>query len=100
MVKLPETVPTTLQAGRKFMVIGPHCWGCGLSPAEAEREAKKNRVRIYEGKGGWRFVLLDVPADAFVDGMGGICYVPLPEGQTTESAPAKELYRHNMPTKK
>jgi hypothetical protein len=62
-----------------FMCIGPCCWGKGSTPTEAVRNAKKNRVRSYEGKAGWAWILMDVQSDATVDGMGCIVYTPLPD---------------------
>ena len=56
-----------------FICIGPHCWGKGFTEVEAVRKAKKNRVRIYEGPLGWRYILLKTSdPDAYVDGMGSV----------------------------
>lgn len=78
--------------GRKFICIGPHCWGEGKSAKEAVANARKSRVKIYEGKRGWCFMLFDCAANVEVDGMGAFCYVP-EEGVR----PYIEIARFNMP---
>jgi len=101
---VPKTVSAALaealakdsnREGRVYLCIGPHCWGKAAEPGKAIANAKKNRVKIYEGARGWGFVLLDAQADAYVDDMGGICYLPK-EGVE----PYREVARYNMPKPK
>lgn len=76
---------------RKFCCIGPFCWGMGDTKELAIKNAKKNRVKIYEGKRGWRYVLYDIAVDVIVDDMGGFCYYER-EGEL----PYVEVARFNM----
>lgn len=82
---------TVLPGGRKFIAMGPHCYGYGDSAAAAVKNAKKNRVKIYEGKRGWCFILFDADHETHVDDMGSMSYVPK-EGVV----PYREIARFNM----
>ena len=84
--------------GRKFLVVGPFCWGKGKTVAEAVKNAKSNRVRSYEGKEGWRFFVCDVIENAYVDDMGGIRWT-VEKGQNVDSG-YREIGRFNLPEKK
>ena len=64
------------KGNRVYLCVGPYCWGRGLTAAEAVKNAKANRARVYEGKRGWAFVLFDVDSSTTVDGMGMFSYVP------------------------
>jgi hypothetical protein len=77
--------------GRKFLCMGPYCWGTGKTAKEAVTNAKKNRIKIYEGKRGWWFILYDADVDLTVDDMGYLCYIRKEGVQ-----PYIELARHNM----
>lgn len=86
---LAQFVGIAPQPGRAYLVMGPHCWGRGASVAEAHKKAQSNRVRIYEGAKGWRFILYNVPEGAEIDGMGSIVYDAGQQG-------AIEMARFNM----
>jgi hypothetical protein len=83
------------RAGRHFICIGPHCWGMGKTAKEAIGNAKKNRVKIYEGKRGWCFILFDAHEDTTVDDMGSLCYYP--NRLAEDERPYIEMARYNMP---
>lgn len=79
--------------GDWFICMGPHCWGRAQTPGEAIANAKKNRVKIYEGKGGWRFMLFAVRDDVRVDDMGAFCWT-WRDGEDHHSPnPYREIYR-------
>jgi hypothetical protein len=80
--------------GYKFLCMGPMCWGAGKTPEEAVKNAKKNRVKIYEGKRGWCFILYLAQDDAVIDDMGSICYVP-----KENVIPYTRIGSYNMPPK-
>lgn len=88
------TIPA-LAPGRKFLCVGPHCWGSGATAEEAIKNAKSNRVKVYEGKAGWRYILFDAAADTYVNQMGDLCYVPV-EGVE----PYREILRYRMEAEK
>jgi len=57
----------------RYIVIAPFCWGAGATEKEAVRNAKVNRVKIYEGKRGWRYILYATSdSKAYVDDMGSL----------------------------
>src|SRR5260221_10929579 len=64
--------------GRVYLCVGPFCWGRAKTPGAALKNAQANRVKIYEGKGGWRWIMFDAAPDDHVDGMGLISYKGTP----------------------
>jgi hypothetical protein len=59
--------------GRRYLCIGPACWGKGKTAAQAIKNAKHEFASFV---GPWKFILYDVQDDAKIDDMGSICYVP------------------------
>lgn len=88
-----KTAPALSDPNNLYLCIGPHCWGRAKTPELAVKHAKSNRVRIYEGKQGWRFILFDARPGVTVDDMGSLCWIP-EEGETEK--PYRELLRYNM----
>lgn len=59
--------------GRTIIALGPYCWGKGKDSKTALRKARQNlpgfcMQRTYE------VTLIDAPADAYVNGMGRVCW--------------------------
>lgn len=88
----------TAAPGRVIVAVGPYCWGKGADAKTAIANARKNRVRIYEGNAGFWYILFDAPASAYVDEMGSLRW----QWQADELAPpiAVELWRHPRAPKK
>lgn len=88
-------IPTTLPAGRVFLVLAPFAWGKSPSLKEAHSNALSNRAASYEGPDGWRFILYDAPSSAFVDDMGYLRWTyPADHTPDDHSQDPKELYRY------
>jgi hypothetical protein len=86
---LPTGAPAP---GRKYLVVGPYCWGQSpVSAAKAVSECKKASSPLYLGSKGFRCIVFDAHATVYLDGMGSLCYIPadIPEGE----APYTELAR-------
>lgn len=81
----------TAPGQRLFLCIGPMCWGRGETVAKAVKNAKANRVRIYEKK--WCWILYDIASDVTVDDMGGLCWK---NDSTRTDKPYTEILRYNM----
>jgi hypothetical protein len=82
----------------KVLCMAPYCWGKADSAEQAIANAKKNRVKIYEGKAGWRFILFVVREDVWVDDMGAMCWKMRDKNDQTPTY--REVYRSpNMPPK-
>jgi hypothetical protein len=60
---------------RIYLCIGPNTWGRGTTPAEAVKNAKANFSRSLSGS--WKWIMYDAQADAVIDDMGSICYMPI-----------------------
>ena len=69
-------LPTTLKAlnelpplreGRKYLAVGPHCWGKHETSKQAIKNAKSH-FPTFAGK--WKFLLYDAPADTVINEMG------------------------------
>ncbi len=58
-----------LAAGRVYLVVGPNVWGKDADYLKALKIARNEY-----GAGMKKWIVYDAPADARVDGMGGICY--------------------------
>jgi hypothetical protein len=67
--------------GRKFIVMGPLCWGEGRTEAEAVRHARENFSPYFGGT--WQYIVFDAHETVEVDDMGCFCYYPerIPAGQ-------------------
>ena len=74
MSRARQTTYPALPSDRIYLCMGPMCWGADPDATKAIANAKKNRVKIYEGPRGWRYILFDVPAETTVDEMGFLCY--------------------------
>lgn len=82
-----------LKADERYIVVGPHCWGRAVTFVEALKNAKSNRVRSYEGKAGWRFMVFVADGSVRIDDMGGFVYMP----REDDTLPYREIWR--TPTK-
>ena len=90
----------TLAADERFLCMGPFCYGYGQTAKEAIQNAGKNRVRIYEGKAGWRFLLFVARKDVVVDDMGAFCWTFRDGEDDNSPKPYREVYRTpNMPVR-
>jgi hypothetical protein len=74
--KTIEDAPALVGEDRRYLCVGPHCWGKGKTAEEAVKNAKKERVRMYEGAKGWRWILFDIDHETRVDELGGFTYIP------------------------
>jgi hypothetical protein len=79
-------------AGRTYIVIGYNCWGKHADP----EQAAKNAIREGGTNALRKFLVYDAPADAYIDDMGSICYVPTADTPT----PAYRLAARYDPTAK
>jgi len=90
--KKPALSTEPAAPGRKFLAVGPYCWGQSSTQAEAVKQCKKaSPGPTYLGKLGFRCIVFDAHSSVYLDDMGGICYTPadVPEGQ----APYTEVLR-------
>ncbi len=60
---------TVAREGRCIVALGRQCWGRGENAAVALRNARREGKPTAKG-----FMLLDAPADAYVDEMGYVCW--------------------------
>lgn len=75
-LKVLERVHPIAQ-GRRFIAVGPHCWGRAETAIKAVKNAKSNRVQAYEPARGWCWALYDCDEGTRVeDCFGGFAYVP------------------------
>lgn len=74
-----------------YICIGPFCWGRGSTQEQAIRNAKRGRIRQYEGHTGWCHIVFEVTGDpgAYVDGTGALV--------RHAEATVKEVARKNWP---
>jgi hypothetical protein len=77
MTKTATKTVLTAEAGRKFIAIGPFCWGTGKTDAEAVKNARRNFSTMYAKK--FCYILYEGQDDITIDGMGNLCYVPREE---------------------
>lgn len=71
--KIPQSALSSITAkpGRTIFVTGPFAWGKSPSAATAFRNARQNFVARYT-KAPYRFKVIDVPADAWIDDTGAL----------------------------
>ena len=88
---IAASVPTSLPAGRKFLVIGPHVWGKGDTIEAAYKNARIEGAAVEKS-----LLLFDVPADAVVDEMGYTTWTW--DKDAAKPEPDRELFRFGVKT--
>lgn len=91
---LKETLITLPPAaeGRKYLCIGPFCWGADTDAAVAVENAKRNYSKTYYPT--WGFILYECGRRTTVNGIdGGYSYYE-------EDGAPKEVLRYRFPEEK
>lgn len=68
--------------GRAFLAMGPHIWGKGPSIQEAVKRA----LREGAPRGRVPIIVWEVTPEAYVDGMGSLCW-STPDGTPADGSP-------------
>ena len=64
----------TAAEGRTLVAIGPQAWGKGTTAKEAVAEMRTQLPRYLGSSKTVKVILVEAPADAYVDDMGYTCW--------------------------